>query len=119
MEYKTKNSFALESRGTFSERQQIEASWKGWLPSLYVVYNGNKYNVIFWDIVRFVQDYEVEIELGPVFYELNSVFVKSVTLENIYPAVDKLIDDGYFEYILPEKDDTILMELKPFEIFEV
>jgi hypothetical protein len=83
--------------------EEIEA--KGYFADLLIESEGVRYKPIFYDTVRFRQEYEDHLDRGAAaFAERNIVLVKAVTRASVEAAVDELARGG-FRQLTPETSD--------------
>ena len=87
--------------GGFDEREATESRDRGYRSHVWVeLASGERYPVVFYDIVRLQQDLEHEAAEGnPFIAQPGLVVLLEVTKENMERAVCCLAEDGYFELL--------------------
>lgn len=94
-----------------SERDEFEASSKGYRSDVFVKINDEYYNVTIYDTVRLVQDFETENEdYGFFAIDPNIVLVRDVSTPIIKYVLKKLYDSHYFEKIKPVRKSELYIE---------
>lgn len=87
----------------FGDREAFEAEARGYLSHVLVeLADGVRYRVVFWDPVRLQQDLEQEKLHGrPFVTEPGMIVVSEVTRANMETAVERLVDEKFFERLVP------------------
>ena len=93
----------LEFEGGFGEREAFEAKGRGYRSHVHAVLpTGERYAIVFYDPVRLQQDLEEEAKAGsPHIADPGMIVVPEITLENMHDAVERLVEDGYFDSLRP------------------
>jgi hypothetical protein len=89
--------------GGFDERAAHEAEARGYRAGVYVEFDDRRrYEVVFYDPVRLVQDLKDEVDEGNPFISAPGLIIlPDVTLSNMQAAIAKLVRERYFESIVP------------------
>lgn len=99
-----------------SELAKYEAHSKGYRNDVYVLLNGEYYNMYICDIIRLGQDFDCEFtDYGYFSVESNLILVKEVKIEFIEKTIHMLISDSYFDRIKPT--DISNMDMALFKDF--
>ncbi len=87
----------------FDERKEDEANARGYVNHVLVqIRSGNKYPVVFYDLVRLGQDLDEECKLGNRFVaDPGMIVLEYITLKTMQAAVDRLEEEGFFAKFLP------------------
>ncbi len=95
--------FTIHFPDWFDERGEWEAEMKGWLPGAAVeLAGGTRYPVFFYDPVRLRQDLDADAAEGrPYVAEPGLIVLPTVTRAAIQLAVERLVEDGYFQHLRP------------------
>jgi hypothetical protein len=72
-----------------------EVESKGWFNAI-AEFDGNRYQISFYDPTRLSQDIEDELDENPIFYESNLLVVKSVDRSNMEKAVEYVANTGKY-----------------------
>jgi hypothetical protein len=99
----------------FSERDAIEAQDRGYLSHVLAEIDGVRlYPVVFYDPVRLQQDLEEMSGHGRAFVcEPGLIVLPDVTLEAMQAAVQRLAQEGFFDYMVPLSRER-LREADPY-----
>lgn len=89
--------------GGFDAREAAESRDRGYRSHVWVEFaSGERYPVVFYDIVRLQQDLQHEAQEGnPFVAEVGLVVLPEVTKENMAKAVCCLAEEGFFESFRP------------------
>ena len=94
----------------FSERAAFEARDRGYLSHVVVEINGqNLYPVVFYDPIRLQQDLEESARHGrPFVADPGMIVVSDITMDAMQEAVQRLYQEGYFNYLVPVNRDSLI-----------
>jgi hypothetical protein len=90
-------------QGGFDAREAAEARDRGFRSHVWVEFTtGERYPVVFYDIVRLHQDLQHEAdERNPYVAEAGLIVIPEVTNEYMEKAVSCLANEGFFESLRP------------------
>ena len=101
-----------------SERDSGEAEMRGYRVDIYVKVNNLYYNIVAYNLIRLVQDFNIEIkENGIYVQEPNLILVENVTTNEIINVIKNLYEYDYFKFLkgVEEKDINQLGFYRRFE----
>lgn len=81
------------------DENEWEFGEKGFFQNSLLMIDGEKYQIIFFDRHRVLQEMEDELKSSQVFLERNLVVVNSITRKNMELAVEKIMSDGRYLYL--------------------
>jgi hypothetical protein len=95
--------YKIHFHPSFDDRAELEMTDRGYLSHVEVeLDDGSRYPVFFYDPIRLRQDLEEMSAHGvPVIAEPGMIVVPNVTKETIRIAIERLIEEGYFEHLRP------------------
>src|SRR5882724_7100193 len=95
----TKLRFACD----LSEQDFVEARTRGYLSHVFVEIMGQRcYPVFFYDAVRLQQDLQESGKHGrPFVADPGMIVLPEITVEAMETVVERLYQEGYFEYFVP------------------
>ena len=76
-----------------------EVAEKGYFSDAYLEVGNARYRINFYDIHRFTQEVEDELNKASMFFEENLVFVHKVNRENMELAVKSLVQFGRIDFL--------------------
>ncbi|WP_328388638.1 hypothetical protein [Nocardia sp. NBC_00416] len=86
----------------YSEREEWEASVKGWVQVVVTLSDGRGFQLSFYDPVRLSQTLDDEMAAGrPYVTEPNLVVLEEVSTANIHSAIADMVEQQFFESALP------------------
>lgn len=83
-------------------RMNGDSKKKGFFQNSILMIDGKKYQIIFFDKYRVLQEMEDELKSSQVFLEKNLVVVNSITRKNMELAVEKIMSDGRYLSLAPD-----------------
>jgi hypothetical protein len=75
---------------------------KGYYYGSMLIYRGNIYELIFYDIERFLQTIQSELSESVCYFESNVLLIKKISIENMEMAVRHLKNTGQIERLAPQ-----------------
>jgi hypothetical protein len=96
--------------GGFDDREALECRDRGYRSHVWVEFaNGERFPVVFYDIVRLQQELESAAQAGNSFIgEPGLIVLPEVTKSNMENAVRCLAEDGFFETLRPVSGDAAI-----------
>lgn len=92
----------------FTDRDAWEMERKGFVYAFLECDDGRRYQVMFIDPVRLAQDIEATLQSGQSYYhEFGQVVVPEVTIPALTKIIPHLVEEGYLERHLPEREPAI------------
>jgi hypothetical protein len=89
----------------FTDRDAWEMERKGFVYAFLECEGGRRYQVMFIDPVRLAQDIEATLQSGQShYYEFGQVVVPEVTIPALTQIIPHLVEDGYLERHLPQRE---------------
>lgn len=89
-------------------RKDFEATSRGYRSDIFLIQNGQWYQINAYTILRLQQDFDAEMEYSGFYTpEPNLIFVEETSIENILFTLKKLQKEGVFKQFVPISDEQV------------